>query len=115
MEFKDFSLLTVAYSLGAFILLFSIAFVAYPDDKYSANIDLTADNETPEQVIRFDNRNVTLRYNDTGSNYLIVEGREEELNIEGRQNDIFAVDGKVYMFYFEAGEEFIRMIRVEQL
>jgi len=107
---------TVIFSVAAFIILFAAGFLLYPGGDYGENIDVTANSENPEQLIKFDNRNVTLGYNETTSQaYVNVEGRREELNIEGRQNDIFAVDGKVYMFYFESDEDFIRLIRIEEL
>jgi len=115
IEFPQIDLTNILYSILIFLLMFGVGYLAYPDEKYSSNIDITADAENPEQLIEFDNRNVTLNYNQSEGNYLVVEGREEELQIENRQNDIFAVDGKVYMFYFHAEEDFIRLIRIEQL
>lgn len=107
---------TAAYSVLAFIVLFSVGFLLYPSGEYSSNIGVVADSENPEQLIEFDDRNVTLGYDEVNSEkYLVVDGRREVLDINGRENDIFAVNGKIYMFYFESGEEFIRLIRIEQL
>jgi hypothetical protein len=49
-------------------------------------------------------------------NKSIVNGNiTQEIDFEGRRNDIFAVDDKVYMFYFDSGEEYLRLLRIEEL
>lgn len=109
----DVDVEVLAYSLAAFIFMFSTAYLAYPDGKYASDFNITVDEENPSELVIFDDRNITLSYNE--SSVITGNGRDEELNIEGRQNDIFAVDGNTYMFYFDAGEDYLRLIRIEEL
>ena len=110
----EYTKLALAGILG-FSLLFSAAYMIYPDDNYASSFDVTIDEDNPERKILFDDTSITLGYNSSGPDYALINGTKIEFELEGRQNEIFAVNNKVYMFYFESAGEYLRLLRIEEL
>jgi len=103
---------------GVFILVFALAFSTsyflYPDGIYGKNFDLRVDSNNPEENVSFDGRNVQMVFKE--GNKSIVNGNlTRRIEFEGRRNDIFAVKNKVYMFYFDSGQNYLRLLRIEEL
>lgn len=98
-----------------FSLMFAVAYLIFPDGNYTSDFDLTMNDEISERNVSFDERSITLGYNASGPDYAIINGSRQNFELEGRQNEIFAVDGKVYMFYFESAGEYLRLLRIEEL
>ncbi|MFP4038515.1 MAG: hypothetical protein ACLFTA_01890 [Candidatus Nanohaloarchaea archaeon] len=118
---ERFTLLWESYGMhlvlgvSIFIAAFSIGYFYYPGDGYSSNFDVQVDADNPEETVSFDGKNATLGYNSSGPEYVKIENRTRRIDLEGRQNDIFAADGEVYMFYFESAGDYLRLLRIERL
>jgi hypothetical protein len=113
-EAIEYIKLALAGALG-FSLMFATAYLIFPDGNYASDFDVTVDGEVAEREIDFDDRSITLGYNSSGPDYVLINGSKQTFELEGRQNEIFAVDGKVYMFYFESAGEYLRLLRIEEL
>lgn len=99
----------------AFLLMFAAGYFIFPDGDYSTNFDISMNEDTPEREIEFDSKSITLGYNSSGPDYAIINGSRQTFELEGRQNEIFAVGGEVYMFYFESAGDYLRLLRIEKL
>lgn len=100
--------------LAVFGVMFSAGYYLYPDRKYGEDFDIRVDSENPEANVSFDGRNTKMVF-ENGNKSIVNGNITQEIDFEGRRNDIFAVEGKVYMFYFDSGEEYLRLLRIEEM
>ena len=100
--------------LAVFVVMFSAGYFLYPDGKYGEDFDLRVDSENPEANVSFDDRNVRMVFED-GNKSIINANITRVIDFEGRRNDIFAVEDKVYMFYFDSRQEYLRLLRIEEM
>lgn len=98
-----------------FSLMFAAGYSIFPDGGYASGFDVTMDEQTPEREVEFDGRMITIGYNSSGPDYAVINGSKQTFELEGRQNEIMAVGGEVYMFYFESAGEYLRLLRIEEL
>lgn len=100
--------------LAVFAVMFSVGYFLYPDGKYGEDFDLRVDSENPETNVTFDGRNVRMVF-ENGNKSIVNGNITREIDFEGRRNDIYAVEDKVYMFYFDSGEDYLRLLRIEEM
>jgi hypothetical protein len=104
----------VGVFVAVFAVMFSAGYFMYPDGKYGEDFDIRVDSENPEANVSFDGRNTKMVF-ENGNKSIVNGNITQEIDFEGRRNDIFAVDDKVYMFYFDSGEDQLRLLRIEEL
>lgn len=104
----------VSAILLSFAVMFSLGYFLYPDGNYGEDFDLRVDSDNTEAKVNFDDRSVKMVYQD-GNKSIINGNNTRTIDFEGRRNDIFAVEGEVYMFYFDSGEDYLRLLRIEEM
>jgi len=107
---------TLILASCGFIVFFGLGLMLVDDGKYDEQVDYTVGPDNSETTVEFDNRNITLIYEEASEEYFINIGENYEgLDIEGNSQRIHAVDDNTYMFYFQKNDGEITLFRIERL